>query len=367
MKAIAIVPGTKTVHFVDRPEPSISRPDEIKLRVLQVGICGTDREEISGGRAEAPEGAQELIIGHEMIGQVVAVGEQVTRVQPGDLAVFTVRRGCGNCLPCLMNRSDMCLTGEYRERGIKGIDGYQAEYVVDTEPYIVRVPRELKDIGVLCEPMSVVVKAIDEAVRLQMTRLPSAPSTPDWLYGRRCLVSGLGPVGLLGALVLRLHNAEVHGLDIVDADSARPQWLSGIGGHYIDGRQVAADKIQDTVGAMDFIFEATGVPKLAFNLIDALGRNGVYVLVGIPGNDGTISLPAAELMQRIVLSNQVMIGSVNAARGHFQMAIDYLLQAHPRWGAFINRLIIAHYPYADYEKALFAHDPNEIKVAVDYE
>ena len=107
MKAIALVPGTTDLRLVDLPEPSIAAPDEIKLKVLQVGICGTDREEASGGRAEAPPGKTELIIGHEMLGQVVAIGSAVSAVEPGDYAVFSVRRGCGHCPACAINRSDM--------------------------------------------------------------------------------------------------------------------------------------------------------------------------------------------------------------------------------------------------------------------
>ena len=171
MKALALLTGTKDIRLVDRPEPELAAPDEIKVRVLRVGICGTDREEASGGRALPPEGAKELVIGHEMFGQVVDAGKNVTLVKPGDLAVFTVRRGCGECLPCLMNRSDMCRTGKYRERGIWGLDGYQAEFVVDREEYVVRVPAELEPVGVLAEPLSVAEKAIDELVRIQSARL----------------------------------------------------------------------------------------------------------------------------------------------------------------------------------------------------
>jgi threonine dehydrogenase-like Zn-dependent dehydrogenase len=123
---------------VERPEPSITTQDEVKVRIIRVGICGTDREEVSGGRAQAPDGQKELVIGHEMFGQVMSVGSSVTRVKPGDYAVFTVRRGCGECPSCLMNRADMCQTGKYRERGIRGLDGYQTEYVVDKEQYVVR-------------------------------------------------------------------------------------------------------------------------------------------------------------------------------------------------------------------------------------
>jgi threonine dehydrogenase-like Zn-dependent dehydrogenase len=367
MKAIAIIPGTKNVQLIDLPEPRISAPDQVKLRVLRVGICGTDREEAEGGRADAPPGHKELVIGHEMFGQVVEVGKAVTAVQPGDYAVFTVRRGCGKCEPCLMNRSDMCRTGEYRERGIKGEDGYQTEFVVDSEQYVLQVPSVLKSVGVLCEPLSVVVKAIDEGKQLQMARLPDAPEMLDWPHGRRCLVSGLGPVGLLAAMVLRRHGAEVYGLDIVDENTARPQWLKAIGGTYIDDRKVPPDKLVDQYGTMHVIVECTGVPKLAFNLPDALARDGIYLLVGIPGKEREIPVPGAELLRDFVLNNQVVMGSVNAARTHFQRAIDELHDAYLQWGEQIDKLITACYPYTQAQDALSHHDPQEIKVVIEWE
>jgi threonine dehydrogenase-like Zn-dependent dehydrogenase len=115
----------------------------------------------------------------------------------------------------------MCQTGEYSERGIKGLDGYQTQYVIDKEEYVVRVPAELEAVGVLMEPLSIVEKAIDEALRIQIVRCPEAATTPDWIFGRRCLVAGLGPVGLLAAMVLCLRGAEVYGLDVVASASAR--------------------------------------------------------------------------------------------------------------------------------------------------
>jgi glucose 1-dehydrogenase len=168
---------------------------------------------------------------------VVGTGSSVTRVKVGDYAALTVRRGCGHCASCRMGRSDMCQTGKYRERGIRGLDGYQTEFVVDKEEYTVRVPPELEAVGVLMEPLSIVEKAIDEAVRLQVVRCPDAATSPDWILARPCLVAGLGPVGLLAVMVLRLRGGEVHGLDVVDSASAPPAWLEGIGGHYVDGRQ----------------------------------------------------------------------------------------------------------------------------------
>lgn len=366
MKAIAVVPGTTNVRLVDRPEPQISAPDEVKLHLVRVGICGTDREEAAGGRSRAPDGQSDLVIGHEMFGQVVQVGAAVTRVKPGDYAVFTVRRGCGQCIPCLMNRSDMCQTGNYRERGIWGLDGYQTEFVVDKEQYLVQVPSTLEPVGVLCEPLSVAEKAIDEAVRLQAARLPDAASTPAWLHGRHCLAAGLGPIGLLAALILRLRGAEVYGLDIVDADTARPMWLEHIGGRYVDGRQVPADKVDDTLGGMDLIVESTGVASLEFNLLDALAPNGGYVVTGIPGGDRPLELDGAELIRQLVLDNQVMVGSVNAARDHYQMAVDDLMHASLLWGDHVSRLITHRHPFTDFATALQQHPADEIKAVIEW-
>jgi threonine dehydrogenase-like Zn-dependent dehydrogenase len=366
MKAIAITPGTPKPRWVYRAEPAISTPHQVKMSVVRVGICGTDREEAAGGRALAPAGQHDLVIGHEMLGKVLAAGEAVTRVKAGDYAVFTVRRGCGKCAPCRMNRSDMCRTGEYRERGIWGLDGYQTERVVDDEQYVVQLPHELETLGVLCEPLSVAEKAIDEATALQRARMPDAAQTPHWLHGRRCLVAGLGPIGLLGALALRLRGAQVYGLDIVDEASVRAQWLTGIGGQYVDGRKMPADRIDDAFGGMDLVFEATGVPKLVFNLLDALAPGGLYVLTGIPGGTRPLEVPAAELLRRLVLSNQLMLGSVNASRDHFQMAVDDLAHAHARWGKHMDALITQRHPADDFEAALEHHDDNEIKVVLEW-
>jgi len=366
VKAIAIVPGTAGSRLVERAEPSITTQNEIKIRIIRVGICGTDREEVSGGRADAPDGQKELVIGHEMFGQVVDAGSSVTRVKTGDYAVFTVRRGCGECASCLMSRPDMCQTGKYRERGIRGLDGYQTEFVVDHEQYIVQVPPQLEALGVLMEPLSVVEKAIDEALQVQIVRCPEAAVTPDWLHGRRCLVAGLGPVGLLAAMVLRLRGGEVYGLDVVDANTARPKWLDGIGGCYIDGRQVPANQVEKKIGGMDFILDATGIARLEFNLLDALALNGIYVLTGIPGGDRPLQIPGAELIRQLVLDNQVMLGSVNAARGHFQMGADDLAQAHLLWGPQIAGLITNRHSPDQFAGLNDQHQPDAIKEVIEW-
>lgn len=366
MKAISLVPGTTEVSLIEVEEPKITKPDEIKMKVLQVGICGTDREEASGGRANAPEGKKELIMGHEMVGKVVEVGSGVKLAKPGDYGVFTVRRGCGKCNPCNNNRSDMCYTGDYTERGIKGADGFQAEFVVDTEQYFVRVPDTVKELGVLTEPMSVASKAIEEAVIIQKARFSHFEDSKTWLQGKKALVAGIGAIGLLAAFALRLRGAEVYGLDIVDEDSIRPEILKEIGGKYVDGRKVETMEFDDQIGEMDFIFEAAGFAELQIELIDVLGNNGIYVSTGIPGGNSPVTIDGADLVRQLVLKNQIVLGSVNASMEHFKIAVSDLEGAKEKWPESIKKLLTEKFPAKDFQPALRKSMPEEIKVVIDW-
>ncbi len=366
MKAIAIIPGTKEIKLTDRPEPKISAPDEIKLKVLRVGICGTDREEAAGGRADAPAGQKELVIGHEMFGQVVEAGGGVKSASIGDFGCFTVRRGCNQCPFCLHGRADLCSTGNYTERGIKGRDGYETELVVDQEKYFVRVAKEIVPIGVLMEPTSVAEKAIDEATLIQAARLGVAGDANDWLKGKLALVAGIGPIGLLGAIILILRGARVLGLDVVDEGTLRPRLLEQFGGKYVDGRQTKPAALESTYGQIDLIFEATGVAHVEFDLLGALGLNGAYVLTGIPGGDRPLQIDGALLMRQLVLRNQVMVGSVNAALRHFALGAEDLAAAQKRWGKAVEQLITNVVPYANFDALLRQHPADEIKAVIEW-
>jgi len=221
-------------------------------------------------------------------------------------------------------------------------------------------------VGVLTEPMSVAAKAIYEVLQVQNSRLPDAPATPNWLHGRRCLVAGLGPIGLLAALALRLRGAEVCGLDVVDENSMRPQWLKKIGGDYIDGRKTSPQELGKHGGPFEIIFEATGVPSLEFNLLDALATNGAYVLTGIPMGDRPVQIPGAELLRGVVLKNQAMLGSVNAARDHYQGAVDDLARGSLLWGDHIAKLITHRHRYDDAAATFHHHEADEIKVVIEW-
>lgn len=366
MKAITLIPHTTTVQIKEWPEPMIQHPDEIKVQVLSVGICGTDREEVCGGRADAPAGEKELIIGHEMLSKVVEVGSQVTTFKPGDLAVISVRRECPGCDACKMGRSDMCLTGNYTERGIKGRHGFQAQYVVDKVQYALPVPPQIQKIGVLAEPMSVVQKAVEEAGTIQRARLPYLKNKANWLEGKCAIVAGLGPIGILAALALRLRGANVIGLDIVDNTSPRVQILTAIGGTYFNGKKDKPASILQKHPHIDVIFDGAGIAKLDFDLLEMLGINGVFVLTGVPGDQRLIDVDGAALMRKLVLKNQVMVGSVNESLQHFKNGLEDLAAASQKWPGVVEKMITQRFPYKDFQQAFGKHTQDEIKVVIDW-
>lgn len=366
MKAISIKPGIAGSEIIEKEEPKLQSPYDVKVKILEVGICGTDREQVAGGRADAPEGSDRLVIGHEMFGRVTETGEEVTKVKPGDYAVFMVRRECDNGLPCCTNnRSDMCFTGEYTERGIKGRHGFETNYVVDHEKYLVKVPVSIKEIGALTEPMSVASKAIEEAARIQAARLPGL-SAEEWYQGKKALVAGIGAIGLLGAFALRLRGAEVWGLDVVSEDSLRVQILKRLGGKYINGNAIDVTDIDDTFGEVDYIFEAAGVAKLGFQLIDALGINGIYAMTGIPGGHRPTCIMGPELMKQIVLKNQIIVGCVNASVEHFAAAVRDLERAKNRWNDLIDQMITSRISFEDFQLAIDKRSEDDIKTVVKW-
>lgn len=353
MKAIALIPHTQNVQLIDWPEPKIETPTQVKVRVLEVGICGTDREEVSGGRADAPQGEKQLIIGHEMLGEVVAIGNQVKTLKPKDLVVIMVRRPCLQCEMCQKGRSDFCETGNYTERGIKGRHGFHAEFVVDEEMYMCKVPSSIRSIAVMTEPTTVVEKAIDEAVRIQVARLPAHS---NWLPGKEVLVAGLGPIGLLGAMILSLRGAKVYGMARSAPSSLRARLLVAMGGKYFQGKP---DR------QFDLILEAAGVAQLDFDLLPFLKTNGIYALTGVP-EPKSVTCDGGRLMTQMVLKNQVLVGSVNASVDHFKQAILDLEAASQRFKGVIEQLITSKTPYAQFAQPLEKKDHDEIKAVIDW-
>ena len=352
--------------MVYRPDPTCNSENDVKLRTIEVGICHTDHDLLQGLYGRIPEGLNDLVIGHEMIGQIIEAGSGTLQLGIGDYAVCTVRRGCGHCKPCQLNRADMCLTGLYKSRGITGLDGFNSEFIVEDAKYVVKVPKTIAHLGVLIEPCSVAEKAISDAHAVAIARIPGSSPNHDWFSGRRCLVAGLGTVGLLIAMLLLVHGATVYGLDLEDELARRPHWFTTIGGKYLRGDIVSIQQVLKDIGPMDLVFEATGVAFLSFELTEMLARDGIYVLAGLADATDQLNICAGQLLRRLVLNNQTLIGSVNASRCHFQQAVVDLLTAYTRWNKHVELLITKRYLITEISEAFGWSSKDQIKTVVKW-
>lgn len=346
MKAAAVFPNTKTLGVVpDFPEPQITSPTGVKLRILQVGVCGTDREIASFVYGTPPEGYDYLVLGHEAFGEVVEVGQAVTDFKPGDLAIPMVRRPClaPGCVPCRMDRSDFCMTAQYTERGIMRLHGFMTDYIVDEAHYMSPVPASLRDVGVLVEPLTIAEKALLQAVRVQ-SRLPWDFSA----YQHRAVVLGAGPVGLLGAMALQHRGYALTVYSLEREPNAAADIVKAIGGKYYSTQDVTVDQLIADVGEIDLVYEATGAANLAFEVLRALGPNGLYVLTGVPGRHGTTEFDTNSIMQNMVLKNQCLLGTVNAGKDAFEHAITDLRGFNEKWPAAVRGLITGRFAIEDF-------------------
>ena len=320
MRALAVFPTRREVRIIDVPPPALTHEGEVLVRILEVGICGTDREIAAFHYGSAPIGSDALIIGHEALGEVVEIGSAVRTLKPGDLVAITVRRPCVDaaCQACGAGRQDFCVTGQFRERGIREANGFMTELVVDDERYLVRVPKVLADVGVLIEPLTVAAKGSMELGTI-LRRFPWEP------VGARALVLGAGPIGLLAGMMLEARNIQAWVYSREPADSARAQLVRAFGGQYVsaDDRPLADLR---SVGPFDLIFEAVGNARVAFGALGALAPNGVCILSGIPGGQSPFEIDLNGIMRNIVLNNQVIFGTVNASRSTFEASVRQLVQ-----------------------------------------
>jgi threonine dehydrogenase-like Zn-dependent dehydrogenase len=345
MRAVAMFPKEKKIRLVDRPAPVLDGDAQVRLRMLEVGVCGTDHEIARFEYGVPPAGEPYLVIGHESLAEVVEIGAAVTGLAPGDLVVTTVRRPCGRpeCRPCAHNRPDFCRTGAYTERGIKGRHGFMTDEVVDLATNMHLVPRALADIAVLTEPLTITEKALNE-LRSVLERMPWIDPKKAEKRGMNAVVLGAGPVGLLGALALLVRGFDVWVYSRESAGSARAAWVESVGARYIESGTLPVGQLDKQVGNVDLILEATGAASLAFAALPAIGKNGVMIYTGVPGGKVQVTLDAERIMRDFVLDNQLLYGTVNAGPPAFENAISDLGEFQARWPQQVRALITGRFP-----------------------
>src|SRR6266508_4483442 len=334
MKAIAVKPGTSdSVHLAELPTPSVNEVPNgrgVLVRVLRVGVDGTDKEINAAEYGQAPPGYDFLIIGHEGFGQVEAVGPNVSAVKPGDYVVATVRRP-GMSLYDLIGTNDMTTDDTYFERGINLRHGFLTEYYVDDAEFIVKVPQGLREVGVLLEPLTVVEKGIAQAYEIQRRLRVWRP--------RRAAVMGAGTIGILATLVLRLRGLDVTTFGLTRKPYLNSDLIEALGARYESTADLPILDGARKHGPFDLIFEATGYSPVVFDSMQALAKNGVLVLSSVTGGDRKVEVPADKINLEFVLGNKVVVGTVNANREHFEIGVKDLAQAEAEYPGWLSRLL----------------------------
>jgi threonine dehydrogenase-like Zn-dependent dehydrogenase len=334
MKAVAVFPGRpNSAHLAELAKPSVSDvPDGrgVLVRVLRVGVDGTDREINAAEYGAAPDGYDFLVIGHEGFGQVEAVGPNVAFIRPGDFVVATVRRP-GSSVYDTIGLQDMTTDSQYFERGINLRHGYLTEYYVESEEFVVKVPSGLRDVGVLLEPMTVAQKGIAQAYEIQRRLKVWRPRT--------AAVMGSGTLGLLASLALRLRGLQVTTFGRTPRPYLNADLLEAIGARYVSTEERSIADVAAESGGFDLIFEGTGSSAVVFASMPALAKNGVLVLTSITGGDRTLHVAADRINLEFVLGNKVMVGSVNASRENFESGVRDMAQAEAEYSGWLRQLL----------------------------
>jgi glucose 1-dehydrogenase len=345
VKALTVVPlhkGSAELSDVDEP-PETDGP--VLVETLGVGICGTDIEILSGEYGWPPPGRDRLVLGHESLGRVIdaPAGGPVAK---GDLVVGIVRRPdpvpCGNCA---VGEWDFCRNGLYTERGIKEHDGYLSERYRILPEYVVKVDPSLGLLGVLLEPTSVVAKAWEQVERIGH-RAHWEPKT--------AVITGAGPIGLLAALMGVQRGIEVHVIDQMTGGK-KPDLVRALGAQYHTG------SIEDACEGPDIVIECTGVSSLVLDAMEHVGSGGVVCLTGVSSGGRTVSVDEGALNRTMVLSNESVVGSVNANRRHYEAGAEALAKADRGW---LEQVVSRKVPIDRWQDAL-DRQPDDVKVVVE--
>ena len=347
MRALSVLPGEKDSDRLDEIDEPDRAEGSVLVATVAVGVCGTDHEILSGAYGQAPAGEERLVLGHESVGRVLEAPVD-SDLSEGDLVVGIVRRPDPvPCANCAVGEWDMCRNGRFTEHGIKGLHGFARERYRAEPDALVAVDGALGELGVLLEPTSVVAKAWEHVQRIG-SRAHFEPAT--------ALVTGAGPVGLLAAMIGVQSGYDVHVLDQV-TDGAKPQLVHDLGATY------HSEPVEDLDLRPDVVVECTGVGPVVAGVLTCTGPNGIICLTGVSSPGRTMPLDLGALNREWVLENDVVFGSVNANRRHYELAGEALAQADRSW---LDRLVTRAVPLEDYHDALDKHD-DDIKNLITFE
>jgi L-idonate 5-dehydrogenase len=269
MSLAVVIHGPRDLRVEDVPDQELG-PKDVAVAIAAGGICGSDLHYYQHGGFGTVRVRHPMVLGHEIAGTVAAVGAEVTAVKVGDKAAVNPARPCRNCRYCLMGLATQCLDVRFFGSAMRmpHVNGGFQQRVVAEERQCIQVPDDmLIEKAAFSEPLAVCLHAVERA----------GP-----IFGRRVLITGAGPIGLLALLAARHTGAgEVVVTDVTAPALAMARRL---------GADVAVDVATDPdalapykadKGAFDIVFEASGNPAALRQAIELVRPRGVLVLIGL--------------------------------------------------------------------------------------
>ncbi len=363
MKAVLVSPPRPGARVADIPEPRLSEKGVV-IRILWNGVCGTDREIVNGVLpiASLPPGRSEMILGHEAIGVVERASKGLEDLV-GKYVILVNRRGCGRCLNCLAGRADYCETGGFVEAGIKGLDGFMAEYVVDDPRYVVEVPKSLVDVAVLAQPLSDLEKSLETVLAVQRRMIWVCD---DGTYRcRKAVVIGTGPIGMLVSMLLKSYGFKVTIVNKRDLHSHEKNVISRIGVKFYNSLN-GYEELYREIGPFDIVFDTTAKPSVIKSVLRFMNYNSILALFGFARAPERDYLDSEELTI-IAAKNIALVGLANGQKRHFEMALEHIASWKNSMPGALEGMITARIEIEDRDevlKVLREKPPNEIKTLI---
>ena len=273
----AVLHAAKDLRIETRPEEEPA-PGQVKVRIANGGICGSDLHYYFEGGIGAIRVREPIILGHEVAGIVDSIGDGVTAVSPGNRVALNPSRPCFNCRYCLAGMQNHCLNMRFYGSAMPmpHIQGAFADIVVADEVQCVAVPDSVPlASAAVAEPLAVCLHAVRRA----------GP-----MLGRRVLVTGQGPIGVLAVAAARAAGArEIVATDVADEpfETSHRMGVDRTINVATDAAALAAygaDK-----GYFDVLLEASGNDAAIRGALEVLRPGAVMVIIGL-GGEATLPL-----------------------------------------------------------------------------
>ena len=267
MKAM-ILTGLNTIKIIEKQIPKINKPDEVLIKMMSAGICGSDIHYYKKGKIGSQIVKYPFTIGHEGAGIIEKTGKLVTNLKPGDRVAIDPAMPCFSCEQCTAGRFHTCKNLKFL--GCPGqAEGCLSEYLVmpASSCFILNENISL-DQGALSEPVAIGVYATRLSIPLKHTKVG---------------ILGSGPIGISVLLpALHLGADKIYMTDILDE---RLSLASEMGAHWTgnpDKIDIVKEILEKEAYQLDVVFECCGKQEAVDQAVRLLKPSGKLMMIGIP-------------------------------------------------------------------------------------